>query len=277
METFEWQTILLAFGLSLFAGLSTGIGSTIAFFAKTTNTRFLSAALGFSAGVMLYLSFIEIFPEAREILESVHGTIGYLYTTLAFFGGIFLMALIDQLVPQSENPTKIKELTDMSTTEEIKAHLDNENGKLMRMGKISALAIAIHNFPDGFVTFIGALQETSLGISIAVAIAIHNIPEGLAVSVPIYYATGSKRQAFKYSFLSGLAEPLGAIIGFTLLRPFLNDTLFGIVFAGIAGIMVYIALDELLPTAEKYAEHHIALWGLVAGMALMAISLLLLG
>lgn len=277
METFGWHTILIAFGLSLFAGLSTGIGSTIAFFARTTNKRFLSASLGFSAGVMLYLSFIEIFPKAREILEGAHGAIGYLYTTLAFFGGIFLMALIDHWVPQAEIQNDISELTDGSTAEERKAHLDNENGKLMRMGQISALAIAIHNFPDGFVTFIGALQETSLGISIAVAIAIHNIPEGLAVSVPIYYATGNKRLAFKYSFLSGLAEPLGALIGFTLLRPFLNDTLFGIVFAGIAGIMVYIALDELLPTAEKYAEHHIALWGLVAGMALMALSLLLLG
>lgn len=272
MEAIEWQTVLFAFGLTLLAGLSTGIGSTIAFFAKKTNMRFLSGALGFSAGVMLYLSFIEIFPEARELLESAHGNAGYLYTTLAFFGGILLMALVDQLVPSSENSFE-----DQKVRAERKNDLNTETGQLLRMGKISALAIALHNFPDGFATFIGTLQEPSLGISIAAAIAIHNIPEGLAVSVPIYYATGSKRQAFKYSFLSGLAEPLGAVIGFTLLRPFLSDTLFGIILASVAGLMVYISLDELLPTAEKYGEHRIALWGLVVGMGVMALSLLLLG
>lgn len=166
------------------------------------------------------------------------------------------------------------ETVEKQTTEEEKK--EEENGKLLRMGMFSALAIGIHNFPEGLATFLSALEDPTLGISIAVAIAIHNIPEGMSVSVPIYYATGSKRQAFKYSFFSGLSEPLGAIIRFTILRPFISETLIGLLFAGVAGIMVYISLDELLPTAEKYAEHHIAIWGLIGGMAVMAVSLLLL-
>ncbi|WP_277631375.1 zinc transporter ZupT [Atopococcus tabaci] len=272
MESFEWQAVLLAFGLTVFAGLSTGIGSAFAFFSKKIDVRFLSGALGFSAGVMIYVSMIEIFPKARQTLESVYGaTTGYWYTTLAFFGGIAVMALIDKLVPGPENPHEARGVEDMHTQQ-----LGEDNGELLRMGIFSALAIAIHNFPEGLATFISALDDPALGVSIAVAVAIHNIPEGISVSVPIYYSTGSKRQAFKYSFLSGLAEPLGAIVGFTVLRPFISDTLFGITFASVAGIMVYISLDELLPTAEKYAEHHIAIWGLISGMAVMALSLLLL-
>lgn len=273
MESVDWQIVVFAFSLTLFAGLSTGIGSAIAFFKKGIDKRFLSAALGFSAGIMIYVSMIEIFPSALEALESVHGaTAGYWYTTLAFFAGILLIAVIDKFVPTPVNPHELQGVDEMAKVEEEKEN----DGELMRMGRFTALAIALHNFPEGLATFIGALQDPAIGVSIAIAIAIHNIPEGVAVSVPIYYSTGSKWQAFKYSFLSGLAEPLGAIVGFTLLRPFINTTLFGVIFASVAGIMVYVSLDELLPTAEKYAEHHVAIWGLIAGMAVMALSLLLL-
>lgn len=273
MESMEWQNVLFAFGLTLFAGLSTGIGSAFAFFTKRINEQFLSGALGFSAGVMIYLSFVEIIPKARESLEGIYGaTTGYWYVTIAFFAGILVMALIDKLVPEPENPHEIRDISDMTEQQAT----EEENGKLLRMGMFSALAIGIHNFPEGLATFLSALEDPTLGVSIAVAIAIHNIPEGMSVSVPIYYATGSKRQAFKYSFLSGLSEPLGALIGFTILRPFISESLVGLLFAGVAGIMVYISLDELLPTAEKYAEHHIAIWGLIGGMAVMAVSLLLM-
>jgi ZIP family zinc transporter len=146
----------------------------------------------------------------------------------------------------------------------------------MRVGVFTALAIAIHNFPEGLATFLSAIKDPSLGIPIAIAIAIHNIPEGIAVAVPIYHATGNKKKAFGYSFLSGIAEPVGALLGFTLLRVFFNDLIFGIVFSGVAGIMVYISLDELLPSAEKYGEHHLSIIGLVAGMSVMALSLLIL-
>lgn len=263
------QQLLFAFGLTLFAGLSTGIGSALAFYTRRTNHKFLSGALGFSAGVMIYVSLIEIFAKARESLDAFYGNPkGYIVTTVAFFAGIAFIAIIDKLVPSAENPHEVKDVSDIRSSKP-------SNSSLMRMGLFSALAITIHNFPEGLATFTSALQDTRLGISIAVAVAIHNIPEGIAVSVPIYFATGSRRKAFLYSFLSGLSEPLGAFVGYILLMRFFNEAMFGIIFASVAGIMVYISLDELLPTAEKYGEHHIAIYGLIAGMAVMASSLLL--
>ena len=265
----DTNNILFAFMLTLLAGVSTGIGSLIAFYTKKTDKKFLAGALGFSAGVMIYVSMIEIFVKAKDSLELVYGpTKGYWITTIAFFGGIALIALIDKLIPKAQNPHELKDMNDSDAEK-------RENEDLLRMGLFSALAIGIHNFPEGMATFIGAMQDPTLGVSIAVAIAIHNIPEGIAVSVPIYYATKSRKKAFKYSVLSGLSEPVGAIIGCVLLMNFFTDAVFGIVFASVAGIMVYISLDELLPTAEKYGEHHIAIYGLVAGMAVMAFSLLM--
>ncbi len=263
-------TVLFAFGLTVFAGLSTGIGSALAFYTKKTNASFLSGALGFSAGVMIYVSMIEIFVKARDSLEVYYDnpSRGYFVTTLSFFAGVALIALIDRLVPNAENPHEFHDTNEMLDP-------DRRNRTLLRMGLFSALAIAIHNFPEGLATFMSALQDPSLGISIAVAIAIHNIPEGISVSVPIFYATGSKKKAFYYSFLSGLSEPIGALIGYFLLRNLLSEALFGIVFAGVAGIMVYISLDELLPTAEKYGKHHIAITGVILGMIVMATSLVL--
>lgn len=272
------STILFAFGLTLFAGLATGIGSAIAFFAKRTNTKFLSLSLGFSAGVMIYVSFVEILQKSRTALILDHGEkLGTWYTVISFFAGILLIALIDKLIPSVENPHEIKRLEDMGNIEDIGKIGDLKNKKLMRMGLFSALAIAIHNFPEGLATFTAALIDPSIAIPIAVAIAIHNIPEGIAVSIPIYYATGDKKKAFLLSFLSGLAEPIGALIGFILIYYFtgLNNTVFGLLFGGVAGIMVFISLDELLPTAEEYGEHHIAIYGLISGMAVMAVSLLL--
>ncbi len=269
MGEFGWNEILFAFGLTMFAGLSTGIGSILAFFAKRTNTRFLSLALGFSAGVMIYVSFVEIFPKAQGVLEGDYGTQGgFWLTTAAFFAGMFLIAIIDRLIPSTENPHEIKMVEDINKEKAGQQ-------KLMRMGLFTALAIAIHNFPEGLATFIAALDDPGLGIAIAVAIAIHNIPEGIAVSVPIFYATGSRRKAFLHSFLSGLAEPVGALIGFLILMPFLTPLLFGMIFAGVAGIMVFISIDELLPAAQEFGEHHLSIYGLIAGMMVMALSLLL--
>ena len=265
--------LIFAFSLTIFAGLSTGIGSALAFFAKQTNIRFLTGSLGFSAGVMIYVSMIEIFVKGRDALESASGpSLGYLYTTLGFFGGILLIAIIDKLVPSFENPHEIRDLSEMEPADITES---KKRKNLHRMGIFSAVAIAIHNFPEGLATFIGGLQDPALGLSIAVAIAIHNIPEGIAVSVPIYYATGSKEKAFFYSFLSGLSEPVGAMLGYFLFFQYFNDFIFGLLFAAVAGIMVFISLDELLPTAEKYGEHHVAMYGVVIGMAVMAISLVL--
>jgi len=264
--------IWIAFLLTLFAGLATGIGGAIAFFAKRTNTRFLAAALGFSAGVMIYVSFIEIMPKAFESLEASFDDMGALAGVLGFFGGMLLIGIIDKLVPSFENPHELHAIEEM--TEAQRLAIDRQS--LHRMGLMSALAIAIHNFPEGLVTFMAAMKDPRLGVTIAIAIAIHNIPEGIAVSVPLFYATGSRKKAFWYSFLTGLAEPVGAVVGFFVLRALLGDAVFGIVFAGVAGIMVFISLDQLLPTAERYGEHHLCMYGLVSGMAVMAASLVVL-
>lgn len=258
--------IWLAFGLTCIAGLSTGIGSLIAFFAKKTNTKFLSISLGFSAGVMIYVSMIEIFPKAAETISLTHGEKnGVLFAIIAFFLGMFLIGIIDKMIPSEKNPHEVKFVE--SENEEIKKN------KLKRMGVLTALAVAIHNFPEGLATFVAALQEPKVAIPIVAAIAIHNIPEGIAVSVPIYYATGSKRKAFLYSFASGLSEPIGALVGYLILMPFMNDTVFGILYASVAGIMVFISIDELLPSAREYGEHHLSIYGMIAGMIVMALSL----
>lgn len=264
------NSILLAFGLTTLAGLSTGIGSALAFFVRRTNPRILSLALGFSAGVMIYVSFVEIIPKARESLQSGLGEIPGAWAAVgAFFGGMALIGLIDKLIPAYENPHEAHRIEDLGREEQKR-----EYAGLYRTGVLTALAIAIHNFPEGLATFTATLEDPNLGLPIAVAIAIHNIPEGVAVSVPLYYATGSRKKAFTLSFLSGLAEPAGALIGFLLFMPFFNPFTFGILFAGVAGIMVFISLDELLPSAEEYGEHHLAIIGLIAGMAVMALSLL---
>jgi len=264
------STVLMAFGLTLFAGLATGVGSLLAFTAQPTNHKFLSVALGFSAGVMLYVSFIEIFVKARISLSAATDEVtGYQLATLAFFGGIVFIALIDKLIdPDSGNPHEMHDAEEMNQTA-VKKH------KLLRMGIFTALAIAIHNFPEGLATFIATIEDPTLGIAIAIAIAIHNVPEGIAVSIPIYHATGSRTKAFWYSLGSGIVEPIGALIGYFVLMQFFSDLTFGLIFAAVGGIMVFISLDQLLPTAQKYGEHHLSIYGLIGGMAVMAVSLLL--
>ncbi|MFV0497707.1 MAG: zinc transporter ZupT [Candidatus Fimivivens sp.] len=264
------STVLFAFSLTLFAGLATGIGSALSLLTKRTNPKFLSVALGFSAGVMIYVSFVEIFVKAKDALIGALGIkMGTWATVGGFFFGILLIAVIDHMIPSVENPHEVH------TVEEMDGESESHKSNLMRMGLFTALAIGIHNFPEGLATFTATLSNPSLGVPIAVAIAIHNIPEGIAVAVPIFYATGSRMKAFKLSFLSGLSEPLGALIGYILMYRFFNDVVFGFIFASVAGIMVYISLDELLPSAREYGEHHLSIYGLIAGMAVMAVSLLL--
>jgi ZIP family zinc transporter len=297
------DNVWIALGLTTFAGMATGIGSAIAFFAKRTNYRFLSVATGFSAGVMLYVSFVEIFVKGFDALGEEYGEFtGYAVNTLAFFGGMALIFVIDTLIPAGENPHETHAEVETAPLHDASAplpegcvlleHADEGPGlhdhtehhhKLMRMGLFTALAIGIHNFPEGLATFLAALQDPGLGIAIAIAIALHNIPEGISVSVPIYYATGNRRKAFVYSVLSGLSEPVGAIIAYLVLILLLGGTgadvpqwLMGVLFAGVAGIMVYISLDELLPTSRAYGKGHDSLYGLVGGMAVMAISLVMM-
>ncbi|EED2143762.1 TPA: zinc transporter ZupT [Campylobacter jejuni] len=288
---FTFEQIFIAILLTLFAGFSTAIGSTIAFFSRKDDLRVLSLGLGFSAGVMIYISFMEILPTALKDFKNHYDSHwAELLGLTCFFGGILISLLIDKLIPEDVNPHEPKE--DLSELKICplpqkgqnppkfhpgeKLHQINTKA-LKRTGIFTALAIAIHNFPEGFATFISSLDNLTLGIAIAIAVAIHNIPEGLAVSLPIYHATGDKKKAFIYSALSGLAEPLGAFVGALILLPFIGDLTLAISFAVIAGIMVFISLDELLPAAKTYDKAHDSLYGLIAGMAIMALSLNLLG
>ncbi|WP_303865124.1 zinc transporter ZupT [Alkalibaculum bacchi] len=274
----DFNNVIFAFGLTVFAGLSTGIGSLLALFTKRTNYKFLSLALGFSAGVMVYISMIEILPESRAYLTRELGSeLGPWVSVASFFAGILIIAIIDKLVPTEDNPHEPHIAEEIKMVEYINQHDKHSNHKLKRIGVLTALAIAIHNFPEGLATFVASIEDSSLGIPIAIAIAIHNIPEGIAISIPVFYATGNRKESFKLSLLSGLSEPLGAIIGYFLLYAFFGSMklFIGILFGIVAGIMVFISLDELLPTARAYAETHLAMYGLVAGMAVMAVSLLL--
>jgi zinc transporter, ZIP family len=295
--------VWIAFGLTLFAGLATGIGSIIAFTAKRTNYRFLSIATGFSAGVMLYVSFVEIFLKGADALTAQYGDYwAHWINAASFFGGIFLIGLIDNLIPAAENPHETPPENVTAPLHDPSAPIPNcysescldnlkpgspeyaaRHKKLMRMGLFTALAITIHNFPEGLATFLAALEDPAVGLAIAVAIALHNIPEGISVSVPIFYATGNRKKAFLYSFLSGLAEPVGAGLAYLILILFVGGNtnaipsqLMGILFGGVAGIMVYISLDELLPTSRAYGKGHDSLFGLVGGMFVMSLSLLLM-
>ena len=235
------SNILYPLLMTLGAGLATGIGSAIAFFTRRTNKRLLSFSLGLSGGVMIYVSFVELFQQSQLALTAEWGQRpGTAMTVLCFFAGILLIGIIDRLVPSVENPHEAHRVEEMEE--------QPRNPKLMRMGVMTALAIAIHNFP-----------------------------EGIAVSIPVYYATGDRVKAFRLSLLSGVAEPVGALLAWLVLMPFMSTTLMGCILAGVAGIMVFISIDELLPAAREYGEAHISIYGVVTGMAVMAVSLLLLG
>jgi len=266
-------SLTLAFILTLFAGLATAIGGLIGISPRQLTPKFLSISLGFSAGVMVYVSLVEILPKSRQALELDYTAVNADWiATSALFIGILFSALLDRVLMPISDTHAVHDPKSAQLTAPPKA-------KLLRVGLFAAAAIAIHNFPEGLVTFLATLQDPTVGVAIAIAVAIHNVPEGIAISVPIFEATGSRAKAFWYAFWAGIAEPLGAVLGYFLFLQFFADinAVLGTVFAFVGGIMIYIALDELLPAAQEFGEHHLALSGLFAGMAVMALSLLLLG
>jgi len=262
------NNMLFALLLTLIAGVATGVGSLVVLFTKRANTKFLSICLSFAAGVMLYVSFAEILLEAFEDLKDGFGNgMGYLIATGAFFAGIILMAVIDKFIPHGD------EVTGACETDPIK----NEK-ELKRTGIMSAVALAVHNFPEGIVVFIAGVHDPAMGIAIAFAIIMHNIPEALAMAAPIYYATGSKAKAFLISLGAGLVQPIGALVAWFFLQNIFDEieNVFGIIFAVVAGIMVFVAVHQLLPAAHKFGKHHLVMKWLFAGMAVMAVSLVVL-
>ena len=243
--------------LSTLAGLSTTVGSVLGIFVRKPGPRFMALVLGFSGGVMILVSFAELLPRGIR-------AIGFGPAHLAFFGGMAAMFLVDVLIPHEY-------LTEHRHSEE-----EEHDGRLLKTGILVALGIGIHNFPEGIASFAGALEDPSLGVAIAAAIALHNIPEGLAVSAPVYAATGSRGKAFLWSFLSGAAEPIGAGLAAAVLLPFLSPAVLGWVPCVVAGIMVFISLDELVPAARSFGEEHLSILGVVLGMIVMAASLWML-
>ena len=260
----NWQMPLL---MTVIAGLATVLGGFITFFVKKNNMKTLSLGLGFSAGVMIFVSFTEILNDAKELL-SVHFPNNYKW--LIFFGfilGTIISKLIDTFIP-----------------DHVDEDLFNEDGKtpeshhhIKRAGILTAIAIAIHNFPEGLGTFLVSSQNLTLGISVALAIALHNIPEGIAVALPIYHATGKKRYAIWYSFWTGMTEPLGALIGLFLLNTLLPQACVGFLMAMVIGIMIYIAFDTLLPLSHEYGDWHYVITGIMSGIIVIWASLLLIG
>ena len=277
------EGILTALLLTLIAGSATGIGGALVLFRKKLSSNFLAGALGLSAGVMIFISLAELYPEAQtEIMAVAPDSHGKLFVLIAFFVGMGIITLIDFLIPEYENPHEAPGLSlrDKTAAVDMLKHTGNA-AALKRLGIMSAMAIAIHNFPEGIATFIGALNDPEMGAGITFAIAIHNIPEGIAVAIPIYYATRSKSKALLYATLSGFSEVLGALLCLAVTSIFGielsgSSMAFPLILSAVAGIMIYISLDELLPTAEKYGRHHIAIAGVIAGMAIMAVSLLLM-
>ncbi|MBR2857536.1 MAG: zinc transporter ZupT [Bacteroidales bacterium] len=274
--------VLGALILTLIAGSATGIGGALVLFKKKVSSNFLAAALGLSAGVMIFISLAELYPEAQEMIVQTGIPHGKAFALVAFFVGMGIITFIDFAIPEYENPHEASGLSLDARTAAVGMVEKTGNEKaLHRLGLMSALAIAVHNFPEGIATFIGALNDPEMGAGITFAIAIHNIPEGIAVAIPIYYATKSKGKALLYATLSGMSEPVGALLCWAIASVFGveltgSSPAFPIILAAVAGIMIYISLDELLPTAEKYGKHHIAIAGVVGGMAIMGISLLLM-
>lgn len=266
MSVISSSDLITAFGITLAAGLFTVLGSGLVMFSKTPNPRLLSFGLAFAGGAMVYVSLTEILGKSTQaFIQSYGPSHGFAAATIAFLAGMAAIVLIDRLVP---NPHETLDPQDPG----FDAHQRNQ---VARVGMMAALAITAHNFPEGMATFFATLESPSLGMPLALAIAVHNIPEGISIAAPVYFATRSRKLTVLACLISGLAEPLGAVLGYTFLKPFLSSTVFGGVFGMIAGVMVFLALDELLPAAKRYSDGHETVYGLTSGMAIIALSLVL--
>lgn len=254
--------MIIAFVFTLVAGLAMGVGGLLGFLGERKNKNFFYSTVGFAAGVMLYAAFMEVLPESIETLSETLGEEkGMLVALLGFFGGIIFMLGTDKFCLTHHHH------------DHKHHHTEGHDGAMYRMGIVTAIAIAIHNFPEGLAIFTSTLKSTNLGLSVTIAIIIHNIAVGIAISAPIFYGTGNKIKAFTVALLSGMSEPLGAIIGFWILKDYMNDAIFGVLLSIVAGIMIYISLDELIPSAQK-SEGHIGTYSLVLGMFVMALTVI---
>lgn len=276
-DTLFSSSALVALAISFGAGMATVLGSLLVIWARETNTRLLAFGLAFSGGAMVYVSLVEIFVKANDsFARSLDAKAAYGLATLFFFAGVALLMLIDRCVPNPHTGLDEAHVRNaVLDSPQESAAPDAARRKIARVALLAAAAITLHNLPEGLATFFATLDNPTVGLSLAIAIAVHNIPEGVSIAVPVYFATGSKTKAVLATAVSGFAEPVGALIGYLALAAFLSPIVFGAVFAMIAGAMVFLALDELLPAARTYARGHETVFGILVGMAAMAVSLVL--
>lgn len=252
------QSAQFALILSFLAGISTVLGACIVFISKRTSKRTIAFALGFAGGVMICVSFTDLFPFAESTLVKYYGSLyGVLLTMIYMLSGAIFAMLINKFIPQENH---------------LVADSNSSNARLFRVGIVSMIAITLHNFPEGIATFMSSYQNAALGISISLAIAMHNIPEGIAVAMPIYYSTGSRMKALKYTIYSGLSEPVGALLAYLILKPFISEFLLGLIFAFVMGIMLYICFEELIPSSREYGYSTLSLWSIFLGICIMPIT-----
>lgn len=270
---------ILSLGLTIVVGLSMGLGGLLSFFINNLNKKFLAITLSFAAGIMIYVSFMEMLPEGIHLIEDYIGERGNLVALGWFFGGMFMTAILEKIVHIFAGEYHDHNHGDHNHHKHDHKHEKHDhNGEhLSKLGILSAVAIAIHNIPEGLALFTAGLKDIKLAFPIAAAVIIHNIPLSVAISLPLYYSTGSKKKAFLYTLLVGLCQPIGAILGYAVLSTVFNDLIVGTLFSIVAGIMVFVALDELLPSSQKYEDHHLSVYGAILGMIVMAISLSFLG
>ena len=264
------QNLGIAFSLTMLAGLTTAIGGAIAFITKKDNLKTLSVGLGFSAGVMIFISMVDIIPGCEQILKLNFPNMYQWLVFGGFIAGLLVSILIDYFLPDHVDTEELLN----PDSPEMSMH---NRYKLKRAGFMTAIAICIHNFPEGMATFLTTTQDLTLGMSVAFAIAIHNIPEGIAVALPVYHATGKKRYAMLYAALSGITEPLGALVGMLVFGLFVPHIMVGVLMAAVAGIMTYISFDTLLPLAKEYGNWHLSIVGIISGILFIWLSLILLG
>lgn len=260
------QHHIIAFILTLIAGLATIVGGSMSFFVKRKNLRILAIGLGFSAGVMIYMALTEILKDSREYTQIYFGDKSALITFIGFFLGIGIAALIDYFLPAHFGDDMI---------DKAPHDISEEDEKIKKAGLLTAIAISLHRLPEGLTMFLVASSDLKLGIPLVVAMAIHNLPEGIAIGLPMYHATGKRRYAMLFSAIAGISGPIGALIGFGLIKIFMPQMAIGILFAIVAGIMVYISLDTLMPTAREYGENHDVMAGIFGGMFFIGLGMLL--
>ena len=264
--------MLLALLISLLAGLATTIGGVLVIQRKSLGREFLAVALAFAAGAMVLISFMQVLPLGITWMTQTYPrATAEALVFLAFFAGIVLVLVIDRLLPSSLNPSEIEGREGAMQSDD-----EARNTRLLRSGLLVGLVLGLHNFPEGMATFFTTYQDPRVGITLAVAVAIHNVPEGIAVAAPVYAATGSRKKALGWATVSGLTEPIGALVAAALISWVVPESVLGLFYGLVAGMMVFLALDEMLQASWRYqTDKHQTIYGMVAGMATVAASLVL--